>query len=135
VIKITWILLLLLTPALVGLALLGAIGLWGDSVRLRFRRREPVPAIPPLERVAVDLRRLRADVIRLEDAPDTTPNRTARLSLVRTAYRESLLIACRALEVPVNAGDLSRSPAIEIDRLESELRDRGLEVSPTKTGL
>jgi hypothetical protein len=129
--KFALILLIPVAPVLVGLALLGAIGLWGDSVRMRFRRREPAPVIPPLQRVAADLRRLRADVIRLEDAPDTTPNRSVRLATVRTAYRESLLIACRALEVPVNAGDLSRSPAAEIDRLEAELRDRGLDVCPT----
>jgi hypothetical protein len=131
VVKTTWMVLLLLTPALAGLALLGAIGIWGDAVRLRFRRREPAPVIPPLERVAADLRRLRGDVVRLEDAPDTTPNRAARLSTVRVAYRESLLIACRALEVSVNAGELSRSPAPEIERLEAQLRDRGLDVCPT----
>jgi hypothetical protein len=132
VLKVAGVVLILLTPTLAGLALLGAIGLWGDSVqRIRVRRRGTTAGIPPLERVAADLRRLHLDVIRLEDAPDSTPGRNVRLKAVRSAYRDSLLIACRALEVPVNPGDLSRTPMTEIYRLEAALRDRGLDVYPT----
>jgi hypothetical protein len=122
---------LALTPILVCLALLGAIAVWGDTVRMRLRRRGPTPSIPPLEEVAADLRRLRADVIRLEGASEATPHRRARLMAVRSAYQDSLLIACRALEVPVRRAELSRTPAAEVHRLETALRDRGLDVSPT----
>jgi hypothetical protein len=132
VLKVAGIVLILLTPTLAGLALLGAIGLWGDSVRrIRIRRWGSTAAIPPLERVADDLRRLRSDVIRLENSPDATPGRSVRLTAVRSAYGDCLLIACRALEVPVNHSDLSRAPAAETYRLEAELRERGLEVAPT----
>jgi hypothetical protein len=132
VLKVAWILLIMLLPTLAGIALLGAIGLWGDSIRrIRLRRWRATPAIPPLERVAADLRRLHGELTRMEDTPDSTPGRSVRLRAVRAAYRDSLLIACRALEVPVNRGDLSRAPAAEIYRLEAELLDRGLDVYPT----
>jgi hypothetical protein len=131
VLKVAGIVLILLTPTLAGIALLAAIGLWGDSVRrIRVRRWKARAAIPPLERIASDLRRLHSDVIRLEDSPDATPGRSMRLRAVRAAYCDSLLIACRALEVPVEQRDLSRAPASEIFRLESALRDRGLDVYP-----
>jgi hypothetical protein len=132
VLKVAGIVLILLTPTLAGIALLGAIGLWGDSMRrIRLRRWRSTPRIPPLERVSADLRRLHAELTRMEDTPDSTPGRSMRLRATRSAYRDSLLIACRALEVPVNRGDLSRAPAAEILRLEAELRDRGLDVAPT----
>jgi hypothetical protein len=131
VLKVAGIVLILLTPTLAGIALLGAIGLWGDSVRrIRVRRHGATAGVPPLERVAADLRRLHSDVIRLEDSPDATPGRNTRLRAVRAAYGDSLLIACRALEVPVETRDLSRASAIELYRLEAALRDRGLDVYP-----
>jgi hypothetical protein len=132
VLKVAWILLIMVLPTLAGIALLGAIGLWGDSIRrIRLRRWRTTPGIPPLERVAADLRRLHAELTRMENTPDPSPGRSVRLLAVRGAYRDSLLIACRALEVPVNRGDLSRAPAAEIFRLEAELLDRGLDVYPT----
>jgi hypothetical protein len=131
VLKVAGIVLILLIPTLAGIALLGAIGLWGDSVqRIRIRRWKATAAVPPLERIAADLRRLHLDVIRLEDSPEPIPGRSMRLRAVRGAYCDSLLVACRALEVPVERRDLSRAPAAEIFRLETELRDRGLDVYP-----
>ena len=130
--RVSEILLMMLTPTLAGVALLLGFGLWADSVpRIRNHRKASTAGMPPLERVAMNLRRLRRDVIRLEDSPDATPDRSARLASVRSAYCDTLLIACRALEVPVEVADLSRSPDAEIYRLEAELRARGLDVAPT----
>jgi hypothetical protein len=132
VLKVAWIALILLTPTLAGAALLLAIRLWGRSTRrMRVRRHGATAGIPPLERVAADLRRLHGDLLRLEDSPDSTPGRHVRLRAVRAAYCDSLLVACRALEVPVTTANLSRAPLAEIYRLEAALRERGLDVFPT----
>jgi hypothetical protein len=132
VLRAAGIVLILLTPTLAGVALLLAIGLWADAVpKMRVRRKPPVASIPPLERVAANLRRLRRDVIRLENSPEPTPGRSSRLASLRSAYCDSLVIACRALEVPVDRADLSRRPDAEIYRVEAALRERGLDVAPT----
>jgi hypothetical protein len=49
---------------------------------------------------------------------------------VRTAYCDSLLAACRALDVPAPT-DPTRLTTSEIYRIEGALRDRGLDVRPT----
>jgi hypothetical protein len=132
VLKVAGIVLILLTPTLAGAALIGMVRLSRETTRRsRIRRSGATAGTPPLEQVAADLRRLHREVVRLEDAPDTSPGRHVRLRAVRSAYGDSLLVACRALEVPVASADISRLPAAEIYRLESALRDRGLQVYPT----
>jgi hypothetical protein len=132
VLKVAGIVLILLTPTLAGAALIGIVRLSRESSRrLRIRRSGATAGRPPLEQIAADLRRLHREVARLEDTPDTSPGRHVRLRAVRYAYGDSLLVACRALEVPVATADITRAPAGEIYRLESALRDRGLDVYPT----
>jgi hypothetical protein len=129
VLKVAEVVLILLTPTLVGAALIGAMRLWRDgSQRLRNSRSAGDAEGPPLERVAADLRRLRREVTHLEDSPSAAPGRQVRLRALRCAYGDALLVACHALEVPVTTADPSRLPAAETIRLEAALRDRGLDV-------
>jgi hypothetical protein len=132
VLKVAEVALILLIPTLVGAALIGAVRLWGIAGRWNRNRRAVATASPiPLERLAVDLRRLHRQVARVEDAADMTPGRGVRVRALRTAYGDSLLAACRALEVPDAPTDPRRLTTSEIYRLEGALRDRGLDVRPS----
>ena len=84
----------------------------------------------PLEGVAAELRRLHAQLVRLEDAADMTPGRGLRVKAMRAAYGDSLLEACHALDVADAPADATRLTTAEIYRLESALRDRGLDIRP-----
>jgi hypothetical protein len=130
--KVVEVALILLIPTLVGAALIGGVRLYGAVSRwVRNRRAVAAGAPVPLERLAADLRRLHSQVAQVEDAADMTPGRGVRLRALRTAYADSLLTACRALDVPApptRAGGLTTA---EIFRLEAALRDRGLDVRPS----
>jgi len=130
VLEFVAIALVLLIPTLAGAALLGAIRLWRVyERRARVRRSGGVVSGPPLERLAADLRRLRAELVRLEDATTASPGRQTRLRALRSAYGDCLLVACRTLDVPVSA-QTSMLPDAELFRLEVALRDRGLDIRP-----
>ena len=113
-------------PTAVGFAIVGALraARWlGEAHRTaRFRALPP----EPIERLAADLRRLRAE---LEDT-ETRSGLTAkhhRVQALRGAYVDALSAACRRLEVsPPLGGD--RVPQAEIYRVEAALRQRGLDV-------
>ncbi len=91
-------------------------------------RREAPPAPPPpvpVERLAADLRRLRAE---LEDT-ETRAGLIAkhhRVQALRGAYIDVLSAACRQLDVTPPSGD--GASLAEIYRVESALRQRGLDV-------
>ena len=112
----------------VGCALIGA---WRGAQRLAEARRRPL-APEPLDRLAADLRRLRAE---LEDT-ETRAGLTAknhRVQALRGAYLDVLAVACRRLDVPPPGGgdqaNPSRAPSqAEIYRAEEALRHRGLHV-------
>jgi hypothetical protein len=132
VLKVNEVALILLIPTLVGAALLYGVRLWGIAARwLRNRRAVAAGSPIPLERLAADLRRLHGQVARVEDAADMKPGRSVRVRALRTAYGDSLLTACRALEVPDPPTDATRLTTSEIYRLEAALRDRGLDVRPS----
>ena len=115
---------------LVTLALLmlgPALALWGATLALRAvtrmdlsswrlgRRRQPVPTHPPIERLGADLRRLAADLERIERSD--LPAKVARMRATSLAYDGVLLSACRALEVPV---PVPAPPLEPLDRLQAE---------------
>ncbi len=113
-------------PTAVGFAIVGACraARWlGEA-----RRKARFQALPPepIERLAADLRRLRAE---LEDT-ETRSGLTAkhhRVQALRGAYVDALSAACQRLDVsPPSGGD--RAPQAEIYRVEAALRQRGLDV-------
>lgn len=86
---------------------------------------EPDAVTPrPIELLAADLRRLDRETMRLHNDPRVSA-RAFRLRAVALAYDDTLLMACRALEVDT---DGATSPLAPIRRLEveSELARRGL---------
>jgi hypothetical protein len=111
-----------LLPTAAGLALLGGVWLlrWGAERRCR----APVPE--SVNRLAADLRRLRAELEETETRADL-PAKELRLRALRSAYLDTLAAACRRLEVsPLPSS--GRVPQSEIYRVEAALRQRGLEV-------
>jgi hypothetical protein len=132
VLKVIEVVLILLVPTLVGAALIGGVRLWVRTRRWAINRRAVAAGAPvPLERLAADLRRLYQQVVRVEDAADMKPGRAVRVRALRAAYGESLLAACRALDVPDAPADGSRLRLPEVYRLEAALRERGLDIRPT----
>jgi hypothetical protein len=132
VVKVLEVALILLIPTLVGAGLIYGVRLWSVAARrIRNRRAVAAGSPVPLERLAANLRRLHGQVNRVEDAADMKPGRGVRVKALRTAYGDSLLAACRALEVPDPPTDPTRLTTSEIYRLESALRDRGLDVRPS----
>jgi hypothetical protein len=130
VLKILGIVLIVLTPTLAGAALIGGLKLWGQSSRRLRIWRHGAMSRPPIEVVAADLRRLHREVIRIEDAREIVPGRQVRLVALRSAYCDTLRVACEALEVPVRDADLTKASTARILELEAALRDRGLDVYP-----
>ena len=95
--------------------------------RLHRRLSPPpqVPAGPPIERIAGDLRRLRAEMLALTPG---TP--MARRIGVSRAYDDLLAEACRALDVPDTLSGLAAGTERDAERLMvmSALRSAGLQV-------
>jgi len=110
--------------------LLGAVVVAGArAVReLQERRRRSVATGPSIERLASDLRRLRAE-LSSADEPVPRPGRGLRIRATRAAYVDALTAACRALDIaPPMATGTGGVPMAEIYRVESALRSNGLEV-------
>jgi hypothetical protein len=101
-----------------------AYGVLHIPVGIRFARRavhrwHPPPRRaqgPPIERLAADLRRISADLDALV-AAGRIPGRILRVRATTAAYDDTLLLACRALDVPPAA---SRSPMSSEERLQTE---------------
>src|SRR5215469_785168 len=109
----------------------GAIGGWRAARWVAEKRRKalaPVPVPVPVDRLAADLRRLRAKLEDIETRTDLYA-KNHKVQAVRGAYLDALTTACRRLDVaPPPAG---RAPLAEIYRVEEALRQRGLEVRET----
>jgi hypothetical protein len=121
-----------LFPTILGMTVIGLLRL-----RRRFqgrRRRGPVPAGPPIERIAADLRRLyRQRTMLAGHSP--SPGRGLRTKALNAAYVDILTSACRALDVAgPQAGPNGLVSDQEIERVEVDLRDHGLEVGGGVTG-
>jgi hypothetical protein len=116
----------LLLPTMLGGALVGGARLWRRWDR---RDRGPVALGPPIERIAADLRRLNGQRCGLrEQVP--APGRGVRSRALTAAYVDVLTDACRVLEVaPPRIGPSGLAPTAEIERVEGQLLERGLDVS------
>jgi hypothetical protein len=125
---VTWVAELVLALVLMPLAGYALIGVWRGAHRLA-EARYKAPPPRPMQRLAADLRRLRAE---LEDT-ETRAGLTAkhhRVQAVRGAYVDALTAACERLDVaPPRGGD--RAPLADIYRVEAALRERGLDVRET----
>ena len=116
----------LLVIALVTLMLGVTVGgvLYQHGIATFFRRLthrvlpppEP-PAGPPIERIARDVRRLRAEVL----APTPGIPMARRIGVAR-AYDDLLVDACRALDVPDTLSGLATGTERDAERLRVEHR-------------
>jgi hypothetical protein len=117
-------------PSAFAAALLGTRALWRRAAE---RQRRPLPVGPPIERIAADLRRLNRER-RVQVGRGPAPGRGVRSRALTAAYLDVLGVACRVLEVrPPEVGG-GRTAAMEIARVEDELRRRGLDVEHHPTG-
>jgi hypothetical protein len=96
----------------------------------RAEQRRPAGGTVPIEKVAADLRRLRAQLEARENRPGLA-GKGMRMGAVRTAYVQVLAEACQRLDVsPPRNGPHWHTPLAEIYRVEAQLRERGLDVRP-----
>jgi hypothetical protein len=120
---------LVLVIVLMPVAGYALIGVWRGVQWLDEARRK-VPAPVPVERLAADLRRLRAEL----DDTETRDGLTAkqhRVRALRAAYLDALTSACERLGVAppcVRGAGRGGVPLAEIYRVEAALRERGLDV-------
>lgn len=118
---------MVLLPTAAGYALLASFGAWERLADWRYRRRYARrPAAEPIERLTANLRRLRVQLDQTETRPGLTAKQ-ARLTALRGAYADALRDACLQLGVTPPAGGAG-APLTEIYRVESSLRQRGLDV-------
>ncbi|MFD2082153.1 hypothetical protein SAMN05421678_101481 [Actinopolymorpha cephalotaxi] len=84
-----------------------------------------LPAGPPIERLAADLRRLAGESVRLH-ADRRVSARAFHLHVTELAYDETLLLACGALGVETGAATAPLGSTRRLE-LEVELARRGLQ--------
>ncbi|HEY5986647.1 MAG TPA: hypothetical protein VIV12_09755 [Streptosporangiaceae bacterium] len=101
----------------------------GVRVFRRLAERRRVATVEPIDRLAANLRRLRAELEAFETKTGV-PAKALRLRALRAAYLDTLDSACRRLGVsPLEHGE--RSSLAEIYRVEAALRERGVDVRET----
>ena len=124
------IIVVVLIPTAIGYGVIGSARVlrWAGNWR---RSRIAVPEPEPIERLAGNLRRLRAELEAIENSSGI-PNKRFRIDALRGAYLDALANACRRLEVapPAVVGPpvSPRANQAEIYRVEAALRQRGLDV-------
>jgi hypothetical protein len=122
----------ILLPTAVGYAAIFGV----RTLRWANERRYRPPAPEPIERLTQTLRRLRAELETLETRTGI-PNKNVRVNALRGAYLDALKTACQRLgvEPPGTVGPAGRQRAdqAEIYRVESDLRQRGLDVREPAT--
>jgi hypothetical protein len=105
--------------------------LFGDERRWEQWRakRRPMATVEPIECLGVDLRRLRTRLENTENSP-ALAGKGLKLRAIRAAYVDALASACQQLEVspPPRGRRNDLVPQWEIYRVESALRQRGLDV-------
>jgi len=122
-----------LLPTAVGYGVIGSARVlrWAGEWR---RSRIVTPEPEPIERLAGNLRRLRAELEAMETRSGI-PNKHVRVDALRGAYLDALGTACRRLEVSPPAVEgppvSPRANQAEIYRVEAALRQRGLDVRET----
>jgi hypothetical protein len=121
----------ILLPTAVGYGVLGSIRgcRWVAQRRSAARTRAHPVTVEPVERLAVRMRRLRAELEAMETRSDV-PAKGMRLRALRGAYLDLLRVACERLDIaPLPPGDLV--PQADIYRAEAALRQGGLDVRET----
>ena len=93
------------------------------------RRKAPPPV--PVDRLAANLRRLRAELEETETSVELTAKRH-RVRSVRGAYLDTLAEACLRLDVAPPPGDAATQA--DIYRTEAALAARGLDVRGRTAG-
>lgn len=88
---------------------------WRTELPAQWRHVNLVPRHPPIERVASDIRRLRAALASLP--PGTSYVRS--IGLYR-AYDDTLAVACDELEIPTRLAELPEGRQRELERLRVE---------------
>jgi len=88
------------------------------------RPHRPRPQGPPIERLASDLRRISANLDALV-AAGPIPGRILRVRSTTAAYDETLLIACRTLDVAPAGGSIPMSDEQRL-KTEAALANAGL---------
>lgn len=114
------VLVVVLMPA-AGYALIGGVraARWAAE-----RRRKAAPPVP-VDRLAANLRRLRAELDETETSAELTAKRH-HVRSVRGAYLDTLAEACRRLDVAPPPGD--GATQADIYRTEAALATRGLDI-------
>jgi hypothetical protein len=98
----------------------------------RWPRSQPAE-LEPIERLTATLRRLRAELESLETRTGV-PSKHVRLRALRGAYLDVLGTACQQLAVTPPHGSSAQSfDQADIYRVESELRERGVDVREPAT--
>jgi len=91
-------------------------------------RRSRAPELEPIERLTATLRRLRAELEGMETRTGI-PNKNMRVRALRGAYLDALGAACQRLAVaPPRGAAAQRFDQADVYRVESELRQRGVDV-------
>lgn len=103
-------------PALLAWLVLRLPWAWAHVARLVGRARPGVPLTPPIEQIAADLHRISGRLSALDERNDM-PGRVLRMRSTTAAYDETLLLACRALDLPAPQ---ECAPMTAVQRLETE---------------
>jgi hypothetical protein len=127
---VSWVVYLVLVLVLMPTAGWALIAAWRGAHRMAEARRK-APGPKPVEQLAADLRRLRAELENTENRQGLTA-KNHRVQALRAAYLDALSTACRRLDVPPPGGELPQGGGqvsqAEIYRAEEGLRRRGLRV-------
>ena len=114
---------MIIFPTAAAYALIGGVRAFRWYAERRYRNR-PVTT-ESIERLGANLRRLRAELEAVENKMGT-PAKNLRLRALRAAYIDALCSACHRLEV--SQPPAASASQAEIYRVESALRERGLDV-------
>jgi hypothetical protein len=127
VVRVIELIAVVLLPTVAVYAFLGSFRLVRWAAERRSLRRPP--AVEPIERIGMNLRRLRTELEAAETRTDL-PVKSVRVRALRGAYLDTLTTACQRLGVSPPPGG-NRVPQSEIYRAEAALRQHGLDVRET----
>jgi hypothetical protein len=114
----------------IGLPIALGCALFSDGGILeRWRKQPPRATVEPIECLSADLRRLRTRLVDTENSSEMA-GKGLKLRALRAAYVDALATACQQLEVspPPRGQRNDLVPQWEIYRVESALRQRGMDV-------
>jgi hypothetical protein len=114
VIGALWVILVMVVPCLLLSAVLLAPRLFNTLRERRAARQPERPQGPPVERLAADLRRLRAELVYRR------PTNNVGLTALMQAYDEVLEATCARLELPAHVRELPIGLDRDIERLRAE---------------